>query len=196
MRVPRQPSPPRPPGQSIDAVAGWTSRAATANLAPEIDVATTPVTADSDSEDRAQVRERIVEMFARGIPHGRALGVEILDYGEGWASGRLPFREEFIGDPEAGLLQTSVGISLMDGMCGLSVFLCLPTRGWIATLDLRMEYLRPAVAGQALNASAECHRMTKSVAFSRGRLFQDDPERPTALCTATFIRTDTGNDGK
>lgn len=147
------------------------------------------MTTTATDEERARMRERVASVFARAIPHNQALGAEIADYGEGWAEARLPFREDFVGDPDAGLLQTSVGISLIDATCGLAVFLRLPEYASIATLDLRMEYLRPAVAGKALHARAECHRLTRSVAFVRGRLHQGDPERPTALCTATFIRT-------
>lgn len=136
------------------------------------------------------MRERMVEVFARAVPHNQALGAEIIDYGEGWAEAKLPFREDFLGDPEAGLWQTSVGISLVDATCGLAIFLRLPGFTSVATLDLRMEYLRPAVAGKPLHARAECHHLTRSVAFVRGRLHQGDPERPTGLCTGAFMRTD------
>lgn len=148
------------------------------------------MTTDSASEKRAHIRDRIVEMFSHAVPHNRALGSEIVDFGEGWAEARLPFREAFLGDPDAGLWQTSVGISLIDATCGLSVFLHLPEYTSIATLDLRMEYMRPAVAGEPLFARAHCHHLSRSVAFVRGKLHQGDPEYPTALCTATFMRTD------
>lgn len=148
------------------------------------------MTADTTSDPQARIREQVVAVFARAVPHNQALGAEIVDFGKGWAQARLPFREDFLGDPEAGLWQTSVGISLIDATCGLAVFLHLPEFTSIATLDLRMEYLRPAVAGEALFARAECHHLTRSVAFVQGRLHQGDPERPTALCTATFMRND------
>lgn len=148
------------------------------------------MTVDTSSNQQTRIREQVVTVFARAVPHNQALGAEIVDFGEGWAVARLPFREAFLGDPEAGLWQTSVGISLIDATCGLSVFLHLPEYTSIATLDLRMEYLRPATADKPLMARADCHHLTRSVAFVRGRLYQDDPERPTALCTATFMRTD------
>jgi uncharacterized protein (TIGR00369 family) len=151
------------------------------------------VTADTTSDPQARIREQVVAVFARAIPHNQALGAEIVDLGEGWAEARLPFREDFLGDPEAGLWQTSVGISLIDATCGLSVFLHLPEYTSIATLDLRMEYLRPAVADEPLFAYANCHHLTRSVAFVHGRLHQGEREKPTALGTATFMRNDSAS---
>lgn len=147
----------------------------------------------SSDEQQTRIREQVVAVFARAVPHNQALGAEIVDFGEGWAEARLPFREEFLGDPEAGLWQTSVGISLIDATCGLSVFLRLPEYTSIATLDLRMEYLRPATSDKPLFARAECHHLTRSVAFVHGRLHQGDSGRSTALCTATFMRNDGGS---
>jgi acyl-coenzyme A thioesterase PaaI-like protein len=59
-----------------------------------------------------------------------------------------------------------------------------------ATLDLRIDYLRPAAALKDLLAEAECYRVTRHVAFVRGVCHQGDAERPVANLTATFIVAD------
>jgi len=45
------------------------------------------------------------------------------------------------------------------------------------------------VADQTLTVEAECYHVTRCVAFVRATLHQGDRERPTALCTAAFMRT-------
>ena len=71
----------------------------------------------------------------------------------------------------------------------LAVFLALPGIESIATLDLRMDYLRPAVAGHDLRIEAECYHLTRCVGFVRATLHQGERERAVSLCTAAFMRT-------
>ena len=56
-----------------------------------------------------------------------------------------------------------------------------------ATLDLRMDYLRPARAGLELRCDAHCHRLSHSVAFVRGEVFQPGSEDAVASVNATFM---------
>lgn len=145
---------------------------------------------DANSLDKRdpKVRARIATGFNETIAHNQALGLEIDDARSERVRTRLPYRAEFVGDPAAGLWHTAVGISAADSTCGLAVFLALP--GWesVATLDLRMDYLRPAVAGADLYIEAECYHVTRCVAFARATLYQQDRERAVSLCTAAFMR--------
>ncbi len=134
-------------------------------------------------------RARIAAAFNGGIPHNQAIGLEVVDVSGDWVHTRLAYREAFLGDPVARLWHTSVGTTAADSSCGLAVFLALPTLEAIATLDLRMDYLRPAVAGKPLQVRASCHHITRYVAFVRAMLYQNDIDRPTAHCTAVFMRT-------
>ncbi len=141
-----------------------------------------------DKSDPA-VRTRIAQGFNDAIAHNKALGIRVVDASGERVHAAVAYREAFLGDAAAGLWHTSVGTTLADSSCGLAVFLALPGMEAIATLDLRMDYLRPALAGKDLNVEAECHHVTRYVAFARATLFQDERERPTALCTAAFMRT-------
>lgn len=141
-----------------------------------------------DKRDPA-VRARIAEHFNDAIPHNGAIGLEVVDSGGETVVTSLAFREEFIGDPGARLWHTAVGTTAADSSCGLAVFLALPDMEAIATLDLRMDYLRPAVGQAPLTVESECYHITRCVAFARATLHQGDRERPTALCTAAFMRT-------
>lgn len=139
--------------------------------------------------DAGAIRARTAEQFNAAIAHNRALGLRVVDVSDEYVVTALDYREVFLGDPVAGLWHTAVGISAADSSCGLAVILALPAREAVATLDLRMDYLRPAVAHAPLHVEAHCYHVTRCVAFVRARLYQQERERPTALCTAAFMRT-------
>jgi len=57
----------------------------------------------------------------------------------------------------------------------------------IVTLDLRLDYLRPAVKGETVHARCRCIKITRNVAFVSGLAHGGDPQRPVALSAATFM---------
>jgi uncharacterized protein (TIGR00369 family) len=129
------------------------------------------------------------EQFLAQLPHARELGIELLSTDpRGYCSFRLPWREELVGDPEQRILHGGVITALLDTL-GAAAVIARNVRAQ-ATLDLRIDYLRPAAAEKDLIAEAECYRVTRHVAFVRGVCHQGDPERPVANLTATFVVAD------
>ena len=57
----------------------------------------------------------------------------------------------------------------------------------IATLDLRIDYLKPATPNQPVRTRAHCYKVTRSVAFTRAVAFHDDPDDPIASSAGTFM---------
>jgi len=86
-----------------------------------------------------------------------------------------------------GVVFGGVITTLLDHACGLSVMCSLKEAVGIATLDLRIDYLRAAVPGAELFARAECYKSTGSVAFVRGTAWDADPDDPFATSLATFM---------
>jgi len=69
----------------------------------------------------------------------------------------------------------------------LAVWKDLTTFQPIATLDLRVDYMRAARTGRDLLAQAHCYKLTRNVAFVRAFAFEDDPSDPVAAAQATYI---------
>jgi len=107
------------------------------------------------------------QWFSDTIPHSRALGIRIVDARRGFAAMRLEWRPDLVGNPETGVLAGGPLTALLDGCCGMAVATMLKEPKPFATLDLRIDYVKPATPGQAVIAEAECYRVTHSVAFTR-----------------------------
>ena len=133
------------------------------------------------SEAQAGFDARRFFELARTVGHGRALGLDFRDSGSNWAELALPWREELVGVPETGVLASGAIVSLIDTASGTSVWVTLDRFTPIVTVDLRLDYLRPAAKGETIIARCECVKLTHRIGFVR------DEARPIALSAATFM---------
>lgn len=99
----------------------------------------------------------------------------------------LPYREDLVADPVSGTIHGGVITTLLDATCGQAVLTALRQVRRIATLDLRIDYLRPAKAGATVRCVAECYRVTRQVAFTRAVAHDGDPDDPLATSAGTFM---------
>jgi uncharacterized protein (TIGR00369 family) len=105
--------------------------------------------------------------------------------GEAWSS--LPYRPVFVGDAETGVLHGGVVTAMLDESCGMAVQLALDGTRAIATLDLRIDYQKPATPGLDIKAHSFCYRVTRSIAFVRSTAYQESEDDPVATATACFV---------
>lgn len=128
----------------------------------------------------------LIKQVFSAMPHFQALGMQVGDIGEGKAEISMAYDERFIGDPETGVISGGAVSALMDTSSGAAV-MCHPT-GTLgtATLDLRIDYMRPATPGHRITAHAHCYHVTRSVAFVRATATDEDTSRPVATATGTF----------
>jgi uncharacterized protein (TIGR00369 family) len=105
--------------------------------------------------------------------------------GEAWSS--LPYRPVFVGDTGTGVLHGGVVTAMLDETCGMAVQLALDGTRAIATLDLRIDYQKPATPGLDIKAHSVCYRVTRSIAFVRATAYQDAEDDPVATATACFM---------
>lgn len=122
-------------------------------------------------------------------PHAAALGMKVERWGEQKCTLRVPYADHLVGDPDTGVIHGGVITALLDNASGMSVRShANPQEGVsMATLDLRIDYMRPAAPGKDLLADAHCYRITTNVAFVRAVAYQDDPADPIATSVATFM---------
>ena len=137
------------------------------------------------------------DLASRGTAQSLALGFE---GAMGAASMRAPFRADLVGDPADGGLANGVIYTLLDQTCGSAVSVKVrlanpndtdPRRfGSMATLDFRIDFIRPARPGAGVTGQAECYAVDGGVAFVRGLAFEDDPADPVATAQAAFMLTE------
>lgn len=128
----------------------------------------------------------IARQFIEALPHSRALGMVLEQIGEGRAVIAMPYNRRLIGDPETGVIHGGAVSALMDTASGAAVMCHPEAPAATATLDLRIDYMRPATPGQTIRARAECHHVTRTVAFVRATATDDDETRPVAMASGAF----------
>jgi uncharacterized protein (TIGR00369 family) len=76
---------------------------------------------------------------------------------------RVPPKEEFVGNPLVPAIHGGIISALIDlaGGAALFVDLKMPT----PTVDMRVDFIRPAIAGRALSADARVKSLGRTVAF-------------------------------
>ena len=124
--------------------------------------------------------------FIEAIPHSRALGMEVDALDEGVAVISMAYDPRFVGDPATGVIHGGAVSALMDTASGASVMSHPAAPASTATIDLRIDYMRPAMPGQRISARAECYHVTRTVAFVRVTATDDDSARPVATATGAF----------
>jgi uncharacterized protein (TIGR00369 family) len=125
-------------------------------------------------------------LLTRTTGHIVALGLHYVGHGEDWVEMALDYDRRLIADLSSGILASGPIVSAFDTCFGAVVMLrqgLLPE----ATLDLRIDYLRPARAGHKVTVRCECYRLTRRIAFVRGSAHDGDPEQPIAMAAGTFM---------
>ena len=131
-------------------------------------------------------RREQARQFILALPHCAALNMTVDDVGDGVAVMSMPWDDRLVGDPSTGVIHGGAVSTLMDTCGGTAVMAHESGPSTTETLDLRIDYMRPATPGQTIVARATCYHMTRSIAFVRAVATDDDTANPVASATGAF----------
>ena len=135
--------------------------------------------------------EQIAQMWnARGKGLISHMELEIEEVSTEGVKVRMPFNPDFCADRDQTLLHGGILTALLDSVFGLANFVAIEGVSTMATLDLRVDYLRPAYSRADVIVSAHCFRQTRHIAFNSGSIWFDGHEdAEIARGSASFALT-------
>lgn len=122
--------------------------------------------------------------FGSNHPLFNSFGVEICEVAKGRAEMRMPYAANL--SDRRGALHRGTLVTLLDTTCGLAIFSALGTMKPIATIDLRVDFLRRIPGGAGLRAVVDCVGRTETVAYIAGRGYADGSDEPVAMVAGSF----------
>lgn len=139
------------------------------------------------SGGKAPTTEEIIKLISGATPHSQELGLEVVHSARGMALMRLPWHERLVGSPDELVLHGGVITTLLDSVCGMATMTAKQPPERIVTLDLRIDYQRPATPHVDVYARAEVTKTTRTIAFLNAVAYQDDPKDIVASAAGTFM---------
>ncbi len=140
----------------------------------------------------------MVALFEERIPFNQVLGLRIDALTPAGATGHLLMRPDLIGSFAHQRLHGGVISAALDAMAGVAVMAAIGARhmaeppadrmrrfGKIGTIDLRVDYLRPAI-GERFTLEGEVLRLGSRVATAR-MAFMDAAGKLLATGSAAYI---------
>jgi acyl-coenzyme A thioesterase PaaI-like protein len=140
----------------------------------------------------------LTKLFEERIPFNAVLGLRVESLAASGVTGSLAMRPELIGHYAHHRLHGGVISATLDAMAGLAVMAAIGARhldeppaerlrrfGKLGTIDLRIDYLRPAL-GERFTMRAEVLRLGSRVATTRME-FGDAEGKLLATGSAAYI---------
>ena len=150
------------------------------------------MTDDIIKEDRLKKLWELGPLFVSGTPHSVALGFRFVAIEIGSATLAMDYDPKLIGDTQTRVMAGGVVTALLDHTSGLAAISAFEQSVPVATLDMRIDYMRAAEPGKAVIAEARCYKTTSNVAFVRAVAHDGDSDDPVASCQAVFMTTGGG----
>lgn len=131
------------------------------------------------------MRENMAKAIAF-VPWAKEISMQVIEIERGKARGKIGWSEHLVGDPDTGVLHGGVITSMLDNLAGMAVVAALDEFKSTATLDLRIDYMRPAEKGLDIIGEAECYHVTRTVAFIRASAFHEGNDKVIATAAGAF----------
>lgn len=131
----------------------------------------------------------LAPMFVEGTPHAKYLGIKFVAVDIARATLSLPYNKKLMGNAETEVLHGGVLTALLDQASGLAAVSAFDDMQPVATLDLRIDYMRAATPGKTVIAEAHAYKTTRHIAFVRAIAHEGDVDNPVATSQASFMTT-------
>lgn len=128
------------------------------------------------------LRQRFVSNFP--LSNELGLTLEACDRGEAWM--RLPYRKDLIGEPRSGVLHGGAISALLETTFAVAVHAFPDFLNEAATMDMRVNYMRPARPGSMVMAHGKVKHVTRRIIFVEGSAWDEDDADPMATAAGTF----------
>ncbi len=145
-----------------------------------------------EADIRIPLSPEMAKRVATTSPLGADLGFKLVKLERAHAIISLEYQEKLIGNPITGVVHGGVITALLDHASGVAVVAALDKPTSIATLDMRIDYMRAAEPGLRIFGDSTCFKVTSSIAFVRGAAYHDAIDDPIATVTATFMLASDG----
>ncbi|GIU10529.1 MULTISPECIES: PaaI family thioesterase [Shewanella] len=130
--------------------------------------------------------------FVAQLTQCQKLKLKVLEGSSKHVLMELPYDTQLIGYPDTGVIHGGVITTLMDTASGCavvcSIFDKFRSLEISPTLDLRVDYMKPAEPFKPVYGFAQCYKLSSSVAFTRAIAYQDSIDDPIAHAVGSFMR--------
>jgi uncharacterized protein (TIGR00369 family) len=114
--------------------------------------------------------EELKKNLYKRIPYYSTLGLKLQEIGDGRATFEILIKEELT---QNGMIHGGVIASLIDSACACAAISLVYPNGYITTIDLQVEFIRPAVKG-ILIAKAKCMKAGKTIFFCKAKVWDSE----------------------
>ncbi len=133
-----------------------------------------------------QYQQIFIQVIEEMIPFNKFLGFQLEEIRAGFAKIRVSFREEFIGDPRNRRLHGGLSATLIDTVGGAAALTTLTSfDDQIATIDMRVDYLKPAKA-EDLIAEGQILRSGNRIVVCEMKVYQPSSKEIIAAGKAVY----------
>jgi uncharacterized protein (TIGR00369 family) len=122
--------------------------------------------------------------FGTSHPLFNAFGVDVEEIGKGRGVMSLACRPPLCN--QNGGVHRGVIVTLLDTSCGLAVFSRIGDMRPIATVDLRVDFIKEAPVGEDIYSEVECYAVEDDIAYVRGHGCTYSDQSPLATVSGSF----------
>ena len=132
-----------------------------------------------------QLLDQIYELFSSGVGAHNDMSLRLISSGQRRVVLELPFQETHATARLNGVLHPGALAAAIDSACGFVVLLSLEQPRAIATVNLRIDHIHSAPAGEDVRIEAQCYQQAGGLAYVNAAVWSLDGEK--SLCNALGI---------